>query len=447
MNAKLNIPEKIKVGFRKRSDTYSGLLAYVVYLKSDGTTAKEGSWNGWIDSKIPVKELQNEPTEGFVLNKKAGGYASGWNHRQTYCRVWDPRGWEFEISIENLLFILQECNCDKGKGLEGKFVYSWSGKDLVLLPTSSQDYKDSLTLIKKTEKIGVSNLILGSSYRSKDDKNLVYVGSRAAYNPSVGKFRQHLFSNNDKVIGFKNVSDKFYYKTADNVLTLEKCSDFVDSVKDRDKALDRGVKVIGFDIKPDEPVMSVDDITQEILKKCQDEFDIKIKEFLSNPTIEAYEKLQNISGTRNHFNYYKKLSDTSWAKISCGFEIGLLRNHFLRRYLWGLGNDEKKKQYINSVIGDIKKLSGSNLRIEGMDYRIDYLYQLEGDRIVEYYNYGYRYREDPLFKTISTDSTDTAYRLKDEWQRGFNLIITLSDGTQIERKYHPSNNYSEYEYR
>ena len=131
MNTKLNIPKIIKVGFQERKDTYSGLLAYVVYLKSDGTIAKEKSWRGWCSKKIDTKELPNEPTEGFVLNKRAGGYASGWNHRQTYCRVWDPRGWEVEISIENLLYILQECNCDKGKGLEGKFVYSWDGKNLI----------------------------------------------------------------------------------------------------------------------------------------------------------------------------------------------------------------------------------------------------------------------------------------------------------------------------
>jgi hypothetical protein len=37
--------------------------------------------------------------------------------------VYDPRGFEFEISIPNLLYILQECTSTKGKGLDGEFVY------------------------------------------------------------------------------------------------------------------------------------------------------------------------------------------------------------------------------------------------------------------------------------------------------------------------------------
>lgn len=152
INEKLNIPDKIKVGFQERDDTYTGKLSYVTYINKKGKLAKEISWEGWRDKKITPLELDNVPTEGFVLNKKAGGYSTGWNHRQTYCRVYDPRDFEFEISIENLLYILQECTSSKGKGLEGKFVYAWSGKDLVLLPVDSLDYKMSKQLIDSTEK-------------------------------------------------------------------------------------------------------------------------------------------------------------------------------------------------------------------------------------------------------------------------------------------------------
>lgn len=92
------------------------------------------------DSTIPI-EFTNELTEGFVLNKQAGGCCSGWNHRNAACRVYDPRGWEFEISIQNLLYILENTNCIKGKGLEGNFIYAWDKAKLVLLPEDSVDYK------------------------------------------------------------------------------------------------------------------------------------------------------------------------------------------------------------------------------------------------------------------------------------------------------------------
>jgi len=127
---------------------------------------------------IPV-EFDNVPTEGFVLNKKAGGGGSshGWDARQTYCRVWDPRGFEFEISIPNLLFILQETNSLKGKGLEGEFVYSWDGKDLVLIPVSCQEYKSSsIHTTLQSGKVAAKELVAGYSYQTKQQAILIYLG-------------------------------------------------------------------------------------------------------------------------------------------------------------------------------------------------------------------------------------------------------------------------------
>jgi len=177
MNDKLYIPNKINVGYQERSDTYTQKLAYIIYWDDKGVLRKETSWNSWRDKKIDNSEIENVPTEGFVLNRKAGGYSSGWNHRATYCRVYDPRGFEFEISIPNLLFILEECTSTKGKGLEGEFVYSWQGTELVLLPASSQDYKNStdytaLQGVKVTRK----DMVPGCSYTSKENEELIYLG-------------------------------------------------------------------------------------------------------------------------------------------------------------------------------------------------------------------------------------------------------------------------------
>ena len=141
MKSNIFIPKTINVGYQNRSGTYTGKLAYVIYYDEKGKLRKEASWNSWRDEKIPNEEFDNVPTTGFVLNKKVGDYSSGWDHRQAYCRVYDPRNFEFEITIENLLYILENANSIKGKGLEGEFVYGWDGKDLVLMPVESPDYK------------------------------------------------------------------------------------------------------------------------------------------------------------------------------------------------------------------------------------------------------------------------------------------------------------------
>ncbi len=172
----LLIPERIKVGYQEREGTYTGKLAYVIYFDNKGVLRKETSWEGWRSKKIEPNVYTNDPTEGFVLNKDVGG-GRGWHSRNEYIRVYDPRGFEFEISVANLLFILRESDCSRGKGLEGKFVYSWDRQELVLLPVSSLDYQNSKQYTElKSKKVAAKDLIPGCTYIAQDQRELVYLG-------------------------------------------------------------------------------------------------------------------------------------------------------------------------------------------------------------------------------------------------------------------------------
>lgn len=179
MKSNIFIPEKINVGFQERSDTYTKQLAYIIYYDEKGKLRKEASWNSWRNKEIEPKEFENVPTEGFVLNKKVGGYSSGWNHRQTYVRVYDPRGFEFEIDVVNLLYILENTNSIKGKGLEGEFVYGWDGKELILIPTSSPDYEEIQNynkMVHSEVKLKGKDLNLGGTYITKQNEEWIYLG-------------------------------------------------------------------------------------------------------------------------------------------------------------------------------------------------------------------------------------------------------------------------------
>jgi hypothetical protein len=211
MQNTLFIPEKIKVGYQNRKDTYSGKLAYVVYYDKKNVLRKETSWESWRDKKIEANDFENEPTEGFVLNKKAGGGSYGWHARNSWIRVYDPRGFEFEISVSNLMFILENNDCFKGKGLEGKFVYSWCGADLVLLPANSPDYKASTEFTDlKTKNIKKKDLKVGFSYKTKKTENCVYLGemnkNRLGYEKTFGKVFVFLNTDTKKYLYFKDVS-------------------------------------------------------------------------------------------------------------------------------------------------------------------------------------------------------------------------------------------------
>lgn len=186
-NSNIYIPKRINVGFQNRDSTYSGKLAYIIYYDEKGKLRKENSWNSWRDKNIPNEEFDNAPTEGFVLNKKVGGVEESWGYdpRRTYTRVYDPRGFEFEITIPNLLWILENCNCIKGKGLEGEFVYGWDKTDLILIPVDSPDYKNIKTnsdTINNNQFIKSSELVIGATYQGKNtDKWYIYLGRFDAY--------------------------------------------------------------------------------------------------------------------------------------------------------------------------------------------------------------------------------------------------------------------------
>lgn len=204
MNTSLYISEKIKVGFQHRGDTYTGKLAYVIPMNAKGKLKKEKSFESWRENSITPEEFDNEPTSGFVLNKKAGGYNSGWNHRNTYVRVFDPRGFEFEISVDNLLYILEHTDSVVGKGLHGEFMYAWDRQNLVLLPANAPEYKE----IKKTEKV-ISNteflkakdLKMGGTYLTLDNKYLIY----------LGKFDEYKYHWRTRYTPIKKSRKSFYF--------------------------------------------------------------------------------------------------------------------------------------------------------------------------------------------------------------------------------------------
>lgn len=266
MKSNIFIPKRIKVGFQKRTDTYTGNLGYVIY--NDGKVwRKEVSWENWrtkyiteiefeklkrdsyinifnyrrdifnkyvvnnpedkdygkteeeylkkwigsyenytynnyslsSDESIKPLEFDNSPLEGFVLNKKVGGYRSGWNNRQTYCRVYDPRGFEFEITIPNLLYILENSNSIKGKGLEGKFIYGWEGTDLVLIPENAPEYEEMIKFTKIQDlKVSKKDLVVSRICITKDNTRVTYLGEFDRYDYSGINLGKHFwFGNNN----------------------------------------------------------------------------------------------------------------------------------------------------------------------------------------------------------------------------------------------------------
>jgi len=206
-NTKMFVPEKIKVGYQKRDDTYTKKLAYVIYFDNKWVLRKEKSWEGWRDKKIKAQEFSNEPMEGFVLNRGGGGAResySSWDTRNEFIRVYDPRDFEFEISVANLLFILQECSAIKGKGLEGSFVYAWNGTELVLLPVDSAEYVACTEhTARQSKKLVAKEVKAGFSYVMKNGTNVLYLG-------------KYPYSTTDSWKGFTPIGNRHIFLNLDD---------------------------------------------------------------------------------------------------------------------------------------------------------------------------------------------------------------------------------------
>lgn len=173
---KMFIPKRIKIGFQKREDTFTGKLSYIIYYDETNKLRKEASWNSWRDDSIETLEFDNVPQNGYIFNKgvQRDGY---WGSGRSVIRVYDPRDFEFEISVDNLMGLLMHSDVSKRDILE-KCIFAWDGKELVLLPVNSKEYEESVKYTEKQDKkVSSKDLVKGYIYQEKkSDIQLTYIG-------------------------------------------------------------------------------------------------------------------------------------------------------------------------------------------------------------------------------------------------------------------------------
>lgn len=363
MNSQLYIPEKLKVGFQKRNDTYNGNLGYVIYYDQVGTLRKEAGWERWRDKTIDPIEYDNKLTEGFVLNKDVGGVRRSWswNGRMEKVRVFDPRGFEFEISIPNLLFILTECNAIKGKGLEGEFVYAWSGKELVLVPVVSQEYKSSKKFTKlQAQKIASKDLILGASYLTKQEDTLIYLGrfmwyERKTYDHNTKAEKRYVFVKEEEETEISNFVD---YKDVSKLsavisdIPVENYAGLMDMFSNSKYAS----KPVKFIVKPIEKLELKSDFLTSYYHSCINDKIGKLNEndmVFTDYTVMVYTESIHDLETRSNKNEIKGFK----VRPSCQYTLTekgeLINSHVksedLRWHGYGY-NNKNNLNYTNEVV-------------------------------------------------------------------------------------------------
>lgn len=158
-------------------------LGFVIYEDEKGKLRQQPSWDSWRDKDVDPVKSPNDPISGFKINKAAGGQRYSWEKRQNYARVYDPRGWEFEITMENLVFLLKATGYDNKTGF-GPIVYAWDRAKLVLLPTNSVEYEEHVSrtnMLFNGEFIKPENFVVGNIYRRRSGNQFMYLGRFKTY--------------------------------------------------------------------------------------------------------------------------------------------------------------------------------------------------------------------------------------------------------------------------
>lgn len=178
----LIIPKHIRTGFR--AQPFQSNLSYTSYYDAYGKLHREKSWKSWCDPNIPYIDSQNMPSSGFcVLSNKIGGCTN----RQISIRIKHPLDYEFEISVENLLWLMQYTSIDK-MVIQTPCVIGFNNGRTWLVPITAPEYKECTLQFQMLEKdltIKANALIPGHIYQNAAGKAFVFMGKHTIYTPTI----------------------------------------------------------------------------------------------------------------------------------------------------------------------------------------------------------------------------------------------------------------------
>lgn len=140
--------DKMYVGFqRSRYDNAETprLLGFAVpYENTKSSEKRRNTVDGWAQKDLPSRTIDNVPTRGFKLCEVVSRYSTS----NKLFRLIDPRGFELEISTDNLLDIALVSTIVKGEIVEECVWTSGKNGKVYLCPVSSPEYKHHMKAAK-----------------------------------------------------------------------------------------------------------------------------------------------------------------------------------------------------------------------------------------------------------------------------------------------------------
>lgn len=183
----IKIPEKVYVGFQGRRSQDEVPLGFMTPYTTDAAGQKRrDSVDRWAKGYGHNKTfnsviMENKPMVGFRIGR-AIRRSGGWNGSgASYIRIEDPRGFELEITIENLAMCMNGNIIEDGEIMQS-CVWGRDGNRNILLPINSDPYKDSVTTkVALENKLSLRDIKTGDKIKLLTGEEGIYLGSMYPY--------------------------------------------------------------------------------------------------------------------------------------------------------------------------------------------------------------------------------------------------------------------------
>ncbi len=185
-NLNIKIPENWYLGCNRNQNGIP--LGFIVPDGTDQQADKrKATVNRWVSgvNGLNPTTIENRPLVGFRIARSLR--RMGWRGANTFIRVEDPRGFELEITAQNMIMLTDACTLENGDILE-ECVWARDGSTNVLLPVNSAPYLEAVENTRRANsKVSLREVSIGDVIRTNKDILGEYMGSFYALYFTDGK--------------------------------------------------------------------------------------------------------------------------------------------------------------------------------------------------------------------------------------------------------------------
>lgn len=225
-------------GFQNR-DSDSTLLSFLTPNgDNEAANKRKATVDKWRNTKIPASVISSQSLVGYKIAGIANRYGSYGNSLDKW-RIIDPRGFEFEVTSEVILYLMSKSDI-QGMEVQEPCTIVRRNQSLVLLITDSDEFREIYnSYLQEVEesknpqlKKKLSDLEIGEQYLDKNNNKFVFLGGfhsitsvneSYSYNTSIHTFQLPRYSKSPKyLIGYLNENNTVFHLTVETTQNIKK---------------------------------------------------------------------------------------------------------------------------------------------------------------------------------------------------------------------------------